>query len=56
MLCLFAAGPRAFTPSTSSRPGLETGDVVAFLAEVGLLVVQQTYSTCYHSHHHVVSD
>ena len=28
-----AAGPRIFTASTAERPGLQTGDVVAFLSE-----------------------
>lgn len=34
-LCMLtrAAGPQEFTASTAERPGLETGDVVAFLAD-----------------------
>ncbi|KAK9821433.1 hypothetical protein WJX81_005093 [Elliptochloris bilobata] len=39
----YAAGPRTFTATSAERPGLQTGDVVAFLTEEGgmFVVVQE---------------
>ena len=38
---LLAAGPQILTRSDATRPGLDTGDVVALYAEVSLLVLYQ---------------